>query len=81
MSFYVTLPSNATDKKSEYGKKNNEMNDFETELKTPLDFSYQNYEVGLSEFSYILHLKIFHIGFVTIYFLKFPKLKLKTLDL
>ena len=51
MSYYVTLPSNGADTKSEYGKQYNKMNDFEIELKTPLDFSYQNYEVGLSEFS------------------------------
>ena len=51
MSYYVTLPSNGADTKSEYGKQNNKMNDFEIELKAPFDFSYQNYEVGLSEFS------------------------------
>ena len=51
MSYYVTLPSNGADTKSDYGKQINKLNDFEIELKSSLDFSYQNYEVGLSEFS------------------------------
>ena len=51
MSYYVTLPSNGADLTSEYGMKNNTQSDFEIELKKPLDFSYKNYEVGLSQFS------------------------------
>ena len=51
MSYYVTLPSNGADLTSEYGLKNNTQSDFEIDLKKPLDFSYKNYEVGLSQFS------------------------------
>ena len=51
MSYYVTLPSNGADLKSEYGILNNTQTDYEIELKNPLNFTYKNYEVGLSEFS------------------------------
>ena len=51
MSYYITLPSNGADLNSEYGKYNNTQTDFEIDLKKPLDFSYKDYEVGLSQFS------------------------------
>ena len=51
MSYYVTLPSNGADSSSEYGLNNNTQTDFEINLKVPLDFSYKNYEVGLSQLS------------------------------
>ena len=52
MSYYVTLPSNGADLKSDYGKANNTLTDFEIELKQPLDFPLGNYEVALAEISY-----------------------------
>ena len=52
MSFYVTLPSNGADLKSEYGKKTNTMSDFNIYLKEKLEFNENNYEVGLVECSY-----------------------------
>ena len=51
MSYFVTLPSNGADLTSEYGKINNTQTDFEIDLKKPLDVSYKDYEVGLSQFS------------------------------
>ena len=51
MSYYVTLPSNGADLKSDYGLLNNTQTDYEIELRNPLNFSYKYYEVGLSEFS------------------------------
>ncbi len=52
MSYYVTLPSNGADLKSDYGLIHNTQTDFETDLKYPLDFNHSEYEVGLSEISY-----------------------------
>ena len=52
MSYYVTLPSNGADLKSEHGLLNNSQSDFEIELKVPLDFSYKEYEVALAEISF-----------------------------
>jgi hypothetical protein len=52
MSYYVTLPSNGADLKSEHGILNNSQSDFEIELKVPLDFSYKEYEVALAEISF-----------------------------
>ena len=58
MSNYITLPSNGADFTSKYGKFNNTQTDFEIkktffkkDLKKPLDLSYKDYEVGLSQFS------------------------------
>ena len=51
MSYFVTLPSNGADLTSEYGINNNTQTDFEIDLKKPLDLSYRDYEVGLSQFS------------------------------
>ena len=61
MSYFVTLPSNGADLTSEYGINNNTQTDFEIDLKKPLDLSYKDYEVGLSQFSCDLSWMI-HIG-------------------
>ena len=52
MSHYVTLPSNGADLSSDYGLEYNTQTDFETDLKIPLNFSNQSFEVGLSEFTF-----------------------------
>ena len=62
MSFYVTLPSNASTKHY-----NNTQSNFTTLLDNPLNFSVP-YEVALVEFSY-RELMSFEIGFINV---KFP---------
>ena len=46
MSFYVTLPSNGADLKSEYGMATNTQTNYFINLKQPLDLSITDYEVA-----------------------------------
>lgn len=58
MSFYVTLPSNGADLKSEYGMATNTQTNYFINLKQPLDLSITDYEVALVEFIYPLKWQI-----------------------
>lgn len=66
MSFYVTLPSNGADLKSEYGIATNTQTNYFVNLKQTLDLSITEYEVALVELIYPLTWTI-ELGEMTVF--------------
>ena len=58
MSYFVTLPSNGADLKTEEDLQNNTQTDFVIKLNRTLNFFQQEYEVGLAEIWFNLNWKV-----------------------